>query len=226
MPARELLAIESKSLAGDSPLKVDREQPVLSAAQHCGRQLWPGSKRPRLAEHRRPFGDGPAICQWPRTAIGLHDLNEIRREVVEEQRVQICDIRLRTSVSLCAGLCGFSPADGIPPLASCLARERNHRADQHDALHRNVRRGQWRTEPAQRLRDQDHRFARRPSASHDQIAVLERRRSPRTLLPFVQRGYEIGDAVHDRSIRRSRRRCPANRVIRAVVAWAECRRIA
>ena len=71
MPAGELLDVAAEALAGDSPLEVDRKQPILPAGQYRGGEVGPRGEGLRLGEDRRAFCGG--------VGIGTHDLDQLRR---------------------------------------------------------------------------------------------------------------------------------------------------
>ena len=73
MTAVDLIDVDGEALAGDSALKLEREQPIVAASQDSGRDIGPRAQRPGLIQGRHRL-----VLPCPRLRLGA----ELGRQVV------------------------------------------------------------------------------------------------------------------------------------------------
>jgi hypothetical protein len=141
----------------DPPLEFDRKEPIVAPGDHAYRNLGPCFKVAGLTK------DDVSLGALVRLAL-LDDLGwNVMHEVGGEINIGAVPAAVRSR----------SPRRDrsrvVPPLSRRLARDRDHRIDQHQHAHCNLLTYQRGGETAERLRDKDH--AARPNRLDDAIGV-------------------------------------------------------
>jgi hypothetical protein len=155
--AGQLVDLGVQSLLRHPTLEVDRKEAIVASGDHVDRNLGPGFESARLTEHDVGLG----------ALVRLALLDDLGRDVVEEVRGEVEVSAVATPV------CGRYPRCDrfgvVPPLSNRLAGNRNHRVDEHQHAHANLRAHQRRREATERLYDEDD--LTRPDRLEDAISV-------------------------------------------------------
>src|SRR5665213_896390 len=138
------IRLEAETIARDSALEIEREEPVSLASEYPDRYGWP------IHEVARRPEDGVGLWPLMRFSRSRH----LWWNVVQKVRVQVELSAVATGHG--GALARVEPARVIPPCSRGLARVGDHRVHENKLSDGNSSAYHGGSEPTERLRDEHH----------------------------------------------------------------------